>query len=203
MGSMAVQSATVDTSKPDTFLPPIEKPKGIMMKLAYYSTRRQFGKVLTPLKVHSARLPMAFGQFYAKIGRLDKKLQLPPETVMLIREQVARTNICLFCIDIGRSFTIKASMNEAKFDALEQYRTSPLFTDAERAALDYVTELTKNKTMGLDTFSRMARHYSERQICEIVWLVATEHVYNLTNIGLNIHSDMLCDISRKNRQSQT
>src|SRR5437764_943219 len=88
MGSMAVQSATVDTSKPDTFLPPIEKPKGIMMKLAYYFTRRQFGKVLTPLKVHSARLPMAFGQFYAKIGRLDKKLQLPPEPVMLIRGQV-------------------------------------------------------------------------------------------------------------------
>src|SRR5437763_7025724 len=103
---------------------------------------------------------------------------------MLIREQVARTNICLFCIDIGRSFTIKASMNEAKFDALEQYRTSPLFTDAERAALDYVTELTKNKTMGHDTFSRMARNYYERQICEIVWLVATEQVYNLSNIGL-------------------
>jgi alkylhydroperoxidase family enzyme len=203
MGSMAVQSATGDTSPADTFLPPIEKPRGMMMKLAYYFTRRQFGKVLTPLKVHSARLPIAFGQFYAKIGQLDKKLQLPRETVMLLREQVARTNICLFCIDIGRSFTIKASMNEAKFDALEQYRTSPLFSDAERAALDYVSELTKNKTMSPDTFSRMARHYSERQICEIVWLVATEHVYNLTNIGLNIHSDRLCDISRKNRQSQT
>jgi hypothetical protein len=27
-------------------------------------------------------------------------------------------------------------MNEAKFDALEEYRTSPLFTDAERAALE-------------------------------------------------------------------
>jgi hypothetical protein len=30
-----------------------------------------------------------------------------------------------------------------------------------------------------------------------VWVVATEHVYNLTNIGLNIHSDMLCEIRRK------
>src|SRR5213592_3982771 len=119
----------------DTFLPPIEKPEGLIMKLAYYFTRRQFGKVLTPLKVHSARLPLAFGLFYTKIGKLDKKLVLPPETALLIREQVARTNICLFCIDIGRSFTIKASMNEAKFDALEQYRTSPLFTDAERAAI--------------------------------------------------------------------
>jgi alkylhydroperoxidase family enzyme len=181
----------------DTFLPPIDKPKGLMMKLAYYFTRRQFGKVLTPLKVHSARLPSAFGMFYSKVAQLDKKLVLPLETVLLIREQVARINVCRFCMDIGRSVTIRASLNEAKFDSLEQYRTSPLFSDAERAALDYVTELTKNKSISPDTFVSMARYSSERQICEIVWLVASEHLYNMTNIGLNIHSDMLCDISRK------
>lgn len=186
---------TINTG--DTFLPPIENPNGLMMKLAYYFTRKQFGKVLTPLKVHSARLPAAFGMFYGKVGKLDKKLVLPPETVMLIREQVAHINVCLFCIDIGRSFTIKASMNQAKFDALDQYRTSPLFTGKERAALDYVTDLTRDKKVNPDTFARMARFYSEREICEIVWLVATEHLYNMTNIGLNIHSDMLCDISRK------
>ena len=111
----------------DTFLPPIEKPHGLIMKLAYYFTRRQFGKVLTPLKVHSARLPPAFGLFYAKVSKLDKKLLLPPETVLLIREQVARINVCLFCMDIGRSFTIKASMNEAKFDALDEYQHEPAF----------------------------------------------------------------------------
>jgi alkylhydroperoxidase family enzyme len=155
--------------------------------------------VLTPLKVHSARLPPAFGLFYTKIGQLDKKLTLPPETVLLIREQVARINVCLFCMDIGRSLTIKASMSEAKFDALEQYSASHLFTDAERAALDYVTELTKDKKVNPDTFARMSRYYSEREICEIVWLVASEHIYNMTNIGLNIHSDMLCDISRKKK----
>jgi alkylhydroperoxidase family enzyme len=185
--------ASTDT----TFLPPIENPPGLMMKVVYAMTRRQFGKVLTPLKVFSARMPVAFGLFTAKIGKLDKKLQLPPETAMLVREHVARINVCLFCIDIGRSFTIKASMNQAKFDALEQYRTSLLFSDAERAALDYVTELTKDKQVNPNTFARMANHYSERAICEIVWLVASEHFYNIANIGLNIHSDMLCDISRK------
>jgi hypothetical protein len=82
------------------------------MKLAYHFTRQQFGKVLTPVKVHSARLPAAFGLFYSKIAKLDKKLLLSPETVLLIREQVARINVCHFRIDIGRSFTIKASMNE-------------------------------------------------------------------------------------------
>jgi alkylhydroperoxidase family enzyme len=182
----------------NTFLAPIEKPQTLMTKLAYYFTRRQFGRVLTPLKVHSARLPPAFGFFYAKVGKLDKKLLLPLETVLLIREQVARTNVCLFCMDIGRSVAIKASMNEAKFDALDQYRTSSLLSDAERAALDYVTQLTKDKKVNPDAFARLSRYYSEREICEIVWLVASEHLHNMTNIGLNIHSDMLCDISRKN-----
>lgn len=199
MESVTLDRAKVETSTLDTFLPPIEKPKGLMMKLAYYFTRRKFGRVLTPLKVHSARLPIGFGQFYVRIGELDKKLTLPAETIMLIREQVARLNVCLFCIDIGRWFTIKASLNQAKFDALEQYHTSPLFNDAERAALDFVTELTKTKSVNPGTFSRMRRYYSEREVCEIVWLVATEHVYNMTNIGLNIHSDMLCDLI-KNRQ---
>ena len=183
----------------NTFLSPIEKPRGLMIKLAYYFTRKQFGKVLTPVKVHSARLPAAFGLFYAKIGKLDQKLTLPPETALFIRHQVARLNICLFCMDIGRSFAIKAMMKEAKFDALDQYRTSALFNDAERAALDYVTELTKDKKVNPDTFAQMARHYSEREICEIVWLVASEHLYNMTNIGLNIHSDMLCDITKKRK----
>jgi alkylhydroperoxidase family enzyme len=183
----------------DTFLPPIEKPPGLVKKLAYYFTRRQFGKVPTPIKVHSARLPSAFGLFYGKIGQLDKKLELPPEMIPLVREQVARINICLFCMDIGRSFVIQSRMNEAKFDALEEYRASALFIEAERAALDYVTELTREKKINPDTFDRMARHYSERQVCEIVWLVASEHLYNMTNIGLNIHSDMLCDINRKNK----
>jgi alkylhydroperoxidase family enzyme len=182
-----------------TFLEPIEKPQGLIMKLAYYFTRRQFGKVPTPIKVHSARLPPAFGLFYGKVGKLDQKLTLPREMVFLVREQVARVNVCLFCVDIGRAFVIKATMNEAKFNALDEYRTNALFTEAERAALDYVTELSKEKKVNPDTFARMARHYSERQICEIVWLIATEHLYNMTNIGLNIESDILCDISRKQK----
>ncbi|MGA2980877.1 MAG: carboxymuconolactone decarboxylase family protein [Terriglobales bacterium] len=184
-----------------TFLSPVEKPRDVMMKLAYHFTRRQFGKVLTPLKVFSVRLPLAFGMFYTKIGRLDEKLSLSREMALLIREHVARMNVCSFCVDIGRSLAIKASLNQAKFNALEQYRTSPLFSEAERAALDYVSELTKDKKVNQETFALMARYYSERQICEIVWLVASEHLYNMTNLGLNIHSDMLCDISRQLPQS--
>ena len=49
-----------------TYLPPIEKPQGLFMKLVYFFTRRQFGKVMTPLTVFSARMPTAFMTFYGK-----------------------------------------------------------------------------------------------------------------------------------------
>jgi alkylhydroperoxidase family enzyme len=175
-----------------TFLAPIEKPAALGIKLAYYFSKRQFGKVLTPLTVFGARLPVAFGMFYGKVAKLDKQLSLPQETAMLIRERVARLNVCLFCIDIGRAATIAKKLDVAKFDALNDYQCSPLFNNAERAALDYVSELTTNKTASPAVFFEMKKHYTERQLCEIAFLVASEHLYNLTNIGLNIHSDMLC-----------
>jgi alkylhydroperoxidase family enzyme len=192
----SVRSARIESQR-DTFLPPIEKPRGVILKLMFAMMRRHFGRVFTPLKVHSARLPLSFMMFYGKVSRLDKKLKLDRETAVLIRQQVARINVCDFCMDTQRWAAIKASMNTAKFDALEDYKTSALFTEAERAALDYATELTSDKKVDLQTFAGMACFYSEREICEIVWLVASEHLYNLTNIGLNIHSDMLCEIRPK------
>ncbi|HEY3913301.1 MAG TPA: hypothetical protein VGN61_02345 [Verrucomicrobiae bacterium] len=68
-------------------------------------------------------------------------------------------------MDIGRMFTIRASMNQARFDALGEYATSSLFTAAQKAALDYVTELTREKKADPDMFARLARHFSEREIC--------------------------------------
>jgi hypothetical protein len=44
---------------------------------------------------------------------------------------------------------------EAKFDALDQYPTSTLFTAAERATLDDITELTKDKKVKPNAFTRM------------------------------------------------
>ncbi len=183
----------------DPFLTPIEEPKDPILKHIYAAQEARFGKVFTPAKVLLARLPPPFAQFYGRSPELDRELTLSPETIMLVRERVARLNVCLFCIDSIRAATILASMNQAKFDALEDYGTSPLFTAAERAALDYVTQLTRDKKVDPATFERMAEYYSEQEICEIVYLIATEHLYNMTDIGLNIHSDMICDIAKKRK----
>lgn len=178
----------------EPFLAPVERPKNLMMRMVYAMTQKQFGKVLTPLKVWAVRLPPAFGTFVGKISQLDKKLVLHRDVQFLVRQRVAQINTCTFCIDIGRFFAMKEHVAEEKIQALERYDESPLFDARERAALDYVTELTRDKHIAPGTIARLKSQFSDREICELAWLVASEHLYNIANIGLNIHSDKLCRV---------
>ncbi len=56
----------------ETYLAPIEKPQSLLWKMIYSYSRKAFGKVITPLKVSSVRLPLGFALFSMKIGKLDK-----------------------------------------------------------------------------------------------------------------------------------
>jgi AhpD family alkylhydroperoxidase len=174
-------------------LPPIEHPKSFVWTLGFFFMRRKFGKVMGPAGVFSARMPLAFTTHYAKVGRLEKKLTLSADTALVIREQVATINGCGFCMDATKANALRRSAESAaRFADLARYRTSPRFSDAERAALDYVTEVTATKHVREATFAALQRHFSEREICDIVWLTASEHLFNINNIALNIGSDGFC-----------
>lgn len=179
------------------YLAPIDKPKGPMLKFLYRLLGRQYGKVPGWLTVFSARMPLAYTSWMGKVYKLNKRLRLSSDTMMLIRARVDAINMCTWCMDAGRWYaTTKAPHVLAKVDAINEYRTSPLFSDRERAALDFASELTEHKHVSSDTFDALSRHYSEREICEIDWVVATNHLMNINNLGLGIGSDGLCEINR-------
>ncbi len=189
-------ASPMPVAEASSFLAPIEKPKRPILRIMYWYSRRQWGKVPRPFSVFVARMPTAFGSFFGKVSKLDKKLTLPEETATLIRARVAGLNMCMWCVDGQRWFvTKKTPQHLPKLDALDEYRTSPLFDDRQRAALDFATELTEHKHVAPETFASLSRHYSEHEICDVVWLVSSEHLYNLNNLGLNIGSDGLCQIS--------
>jgi alkylhydroperoxidase family enzyme len=177
------------------YLSPIDNPSNPLVKLMYRTARKKFGVVPTPWTVFTPRMPLAFTTFMGKVSRLDKKLVLPHELAVAVRAQVANTTGCAFCQDAARWFaTLAAPELDARFEALWDYTNSSLFTDRERAALDYATELARDHHVEPETFERLARYFSEREICDLVWLVASEHLYNISNIGLGIGSDGLCQL---------
>ena len=177
-------------------LKPIEKPANPLMKIAYWLSKRKTGKVISSLKVIYARLPIPFAMWTNKMLSLEKKLPLSDELRLLIRIHVAQLNECHFCIDIAKAEAIKNFKNREKFFQLKDFQTSALFTEKERLALRFATEITA-KNVKDSTFSAAGKAFSEQELIAIAWMVTSEHVYNLMNLTFNIESDGFCQIPEK------
>lgn len=177
-------------------LEPIEKPKGLMMRIAYWMTRRQFGKVMTPMKVVVARMPGSLRLTY-EITKFELKgIRLEPGLHFMVEILASQINGCGFCVDLGRAMAVREHLGMEKFNALSEYRTSQLFSDRERTALAYVEEATRHKRVSDATFEALRKHFSEWEIAEITWLNALENYYNLINVPLEIESDGFCAIAQ-------
>ena len=178
-------------------LAPIDKPAGLKMSIAYFFTQRVLGKVITPMKVLYPRVPGLLNVGYAIQKFQMNGLKLEPALHFLISSWTAQVNGCGFCIDIARAMAVREHIGMEKFNALAEYRTDPMFSDRERAALAYAEEATKVKRVGDETWAALRDHFDDREIVEITWINAIENYYNLINIPLQIDSDGLCAIAQR------
>ncbi len=63
-------------------------------------------------------------------------------------------------------------MDDAKIAAIWEYETSPLFSDAERAAMRFAQCAATVPNGATDAeFTEMHKHYSEAEIVEILYVV--------------------------------
>ena len=173
-------------------LEPIEQPHGLMMALSFWMMRRKFGKVITPMKVVTARMPKSMGVSYELSKMMENGFSIDKDLQFLLHTHISQVNQCGFCIDIARAMALKEGVSLEKIDKLSRYREDPAFTPAERAALAYVEEVSQTKTASDATFEELRRHFSDEEIVEITVLNAAENFYNLINRPLGIGSDGLC-----------
>lgn len=174
-----------------TRLVPIENPANPLLKFFYWFSQKRLGKVISPLKVIYARLPISFGIWMNKMLSMEKKLPLSDELRLLIRVHVAQINMCNFCIDISKAEAIKKFESSTKFFHLHEFETSPLFSEREKLALKFASEITEKKVLD-ETFEQIKKKFSEKEIIGISWMVTSEHVFNLMNLTFNIESDGFC-----------
>jgi alkylhydroperoxidase family enzyme len=177
-------------------LQPIEKPKGLMMRFAFWMTQRQLGKVLTSMKVLYPRMPGILKLSY-EIQKFETKgIHLDAGLHFMVATLASEINGCNCCVDLARAMAIREHLGMEKFNALSEYRTSPLYSDRERAALAFVEEATRHKHVSSATFETLRKYFSEQEIVEITWLNAVHNYYNLINLPLEIESDGFCEIAQ-------
>ena len=83
-------------------------------------------------------------------------------------------------------------MADEKIDALADYAASPLYTEAERAALAYADAMTvTGQDVSDELFARLREFYTDDQIVELTEVVAWENASSKFNRALRIPSQGL------------
>lgn len=183
-------------------LEPIEKPKSLFLKIAYWFSRRQFGAVLTPLKVIYARKPPLLS-IAMKMSKFEgKQTSLAPDLRLFIKTATATLNGCTFCQDIALAQAVKGKIGTEKFTALLRNDADlSAFSEKERAVLAVIKEYDACKRVADETFAELKKHFSETEIVEILALNAIEHFYNALTVPLGIESDGLRQIAERRAES--
>lgn len=177
----------------------IENPSNPLLKIAYWFSKKQFGKVLTPLKViYSRKLPLL--QFAMKISKFEEKQNsLAPDLRLLIKIAAATENGCSFCQDIALAQAVKGKIGTEKFVVLinKDETKQSVFTEKERAVIAVIRQYAAQRKVSDAAFDELKNHFSETEIIEILALNAFEQFYNALTIPLEIEADGLQKLAKK------
>jgi AhpD family alkylhydroperoxidase len=117
------------------------------------------------------------------LAKVVQTVDLPPQTLGLVHLRASQLNGCAACIDghlryHGKQDTVERMMMVAA------WRESPLFTDAERAALALAEAMTHLREDGVpdDVWNAAAKQFSEAQLGGLVLYIATTNLWNRLNV---------------------
>src|SRR5690242_15406641 len=104
----------------------------------------------------------------------------------LVHLRASQVNGCAACVDSGTKSAQKAGESDDRLFAVAAWRESPLFTDAERAALalaESATRIADNPDAVPDEiWDRAAEHFDERGLASLVLMIALTNFFNRLNV---------------------
>lgn len=168
----------------------IEKPDSLFLRIAYYMSKKQFGKVIAPLRyIYSRSVPAL--KTSLKIYQSESKLSIPKETRVFIRYYTSHLNDCPFCSNTAEFLADQDKIELQQWKEFMNFRSSNKFSDKEKSLLAYLEEVNLTKNATDETFENLMKYFSDKEIVEITWLNATENYYNLMAKPLGLRSDEL------------
>lgn len=177
-------------------LAPVDRPSSLLGRLMSLAMRWRLGKTIMPARVIYNRVPRMWNVSWALVNLDQRGFTLPHELLLLIHTRTSMLNACGFCRDIALAFAVQQELGLEKFRALEDWRSSPLFSASERAALAFVEEATLHKQVSDATFEELGKHFDEREIVELTVENAVSNFYNLLNVPLEIEDDGLLALAQ-------
>lgn len=134
---------------------------------------------------HPAQLvPGAFDALLA-ISAGVQKSGLPTTLLELCNLRASQINGCAVCVDMHPKIARKHGETDDRLFAVGAWFDSPLFSEAERAALALTEAMTRlaDRTDPVPdvVWDEVARHFDEAQLAALTMSIATINVWNRLN----------------------
>jgi uncharacterized peroxidase-related enzyme len=136
------------------------------------------GSLLTMQRVPAiAKATVQFNKaVFAPDGRVDLG------TKRLIANAASAAAGCQYCRAHTAVSATRHGISDEKVEALYEYRTSDLFDDRERAAIDFaMAAASVPNAVTDDIYDTLAQHWDEEEIVEILGVVCMFGVFNRWN----------------------
>ena len=150
---------------------------------------RKAGYLSEPVRLWG-RVPTVFIGFLWMLGMLGRRRSpLSPALQRLIRTRISQQDVCAFCIDLNGSQALEQGVTQDKLLDLACYADSPLYTEAERAALAFADVVTTTGgQVDAELRARLQRHYRDDAIVELAALIAHQNSSTKFNRALGVRA---------------
>ncbi|MEU3622099.1 transposase [Amycolatopsis coloradensis] len=160
---------------------------GFLLKLAYKFVGKRFGAVPEPMAVsaHHPALFRASGLHEVLVEKASKVL--PPNVRELAVYRVATQLGCAWCIDFGTMLQVHEGLDIERLKKIDDYATSPAFTDQERLGLAYADAMTASPvTVTDEQVAELEREFGRKGVIELTYQIALENMRARMNSALDI-----------------
>ena len=156
----------------------------------------QTGNGIEPMEIwaHQPKMMIGMGRFNQAVRKgkgVDERIK------NLVELKGAQMIGCEFCVDLGSQICRNSGVSDEELLALARYQSSDLFSDPEKAALDYAVAVMRTPVEVTDElFTRARSYFDDRQLVEITALLTLVNLDRLNaafGIGSAGFSDgMVC-----------
>lgn len=148
-----------------------------LVRAMYRYTKRRFGEVPEPFAVaaHHPRLLVANAVHEGLLQSASRKL--PAGVRDLAVFWTARTIGCSWCVDFGAMLSRLEGLDVERLKEIDEYATSPRFTDDERAAVAYADAVTTDPhTVTDEQVADLRRRFGDDGVIELTYQIGIENM---------------------------
>ncbi|MCA2346237.1 carboxymuconolactone decarboxylase family protein, partial [Mycobacterium intracellulare] len=160
---------------------------GLLIRAMYRIAKRRYGQVPEPFAVaaHHRKLMTASAMHETMVERASKTL--PASVRELAVLWTARQIGCSWCVDFGSMLQRLDGLDVERLKEIDNYATSPAYTDDERAAIAYADAMTTDPhTVTDEQVDDLRACFGDAGVFELTYQIGLENMRARVNTALGI-----------------